>query len=69
MVSHHVVRGKPHSGMCQDEGRDQPYVQGTSQPCEVYKSSQSVAWVALQGLTCEKKTKSILAKDTCDHNN
>ena len=42
---------------------DQPYVQGTGQPCGVYKSSQSAAWAALQGLTCEKKTKSILVKE------
>ena len=65
-----------------DEHWDRPYVQGTSQPRAVSKSSESVVQAALQeltcdyhstsnivtgclplqGLTCEKKTESILVK-------
>ena len=45
-----------------DDHWDWPYVQGTGQPSAVSESSQSVAQVALQGLTCEKKTESILVK-------
>ena len=37
-------------------------VQGTGQPQVVSESSESTAQAALQGLTCEKKTKSILVK-------
>ena len=56
-------QGKPHFGMCWDEHWDQPYMQGTGQPCVVCESSQLAAQVALQGLTCEKKTNSILVKE------
>ena len=57
------VRGRPHSGAVgRDEHWDRPYVQGTGQPRAVSESSESMAQAALQGLTCEKKTKSILVK-------
>ena len=57
------VRGRPHSGAVRgDEHWDRPYVQGTGQLQAVSESSESVAQAALQGLTCEKKTKSILVK-------
>ena len=66
-VMHHMssaaVSERPCFGVCQDKHWDQPYVQGTGQPHVVCESSQSVAWAALQGLTCEKKTKSILVKE------
>ena len=57
------VRGRPCSGVVgRDEHWDQPYVQGTGQPQAVSESSESTAQVALQGLTGEKKTNSILVK-------
>ena len=56
------VRGSPQSGVVWVECWDWPYIQGTSQPQVVSKSSESTAQAALQGLTCEKKTKSILVK-------
>ena len=58
------VRGRPHSGSVRiSEHWDQPCVQGTGQSQGVSKSSRSVVQAALQGLTCEKKTKSILVKE------
>ena len=57
------VRERLRSGVVRwDEHWDQPYVQGTGQSRAVSKSSESVAQAALQGLTCEKKTESILVK-------
>ena len=58
-----AVRGRLRSGVVgRDEHWDQPYVQGTGQPRAVSESSGSAAQAALQGLTCEKKTESILVK-------
>ena len=57
------VRGRPCSGAVGvSEHWDQPYMQGTGQSQGHSESSQSAVQAALQGLTCEKKTKSILAK-------
>ena len=58
-----LVRGMPHSGAVRvSEHWDQPYMQGTGQSRGPSKSSGSAVQVALQGLTCEKKTKSILVE-------
>ena len=58
-----AVRERLRSGVVgRDEHWDRPYVQGTGQPQVVSESSESAAQAALQGLTCEKKTESILVK-------
>ena len=62
-VSSVLVRERLHSRVVgRDEHWDRPYAQGTSQSRVVSESSESTAQAALQGLTCEKKTESILVK-------